>query len=289
MTDWSALPRGYDFSHWNGTIDWDKVAETKPAFVGLKATEGVRVDPMFEANRRAAADRNLTWVPYPFLRADDDQSAIRTFLSVVSDPVPAALDWERAGVASEVVERWIDGMARQPLLYYGRWPPAPVTQKIASCPRWYPQYPGRPDAPPKLPPWDGKPTTNWSDKWLIWQWSDKGQVQGTSDGPDDLDRLACSVDVFRKWYETGVLESDAMRPAVPPLLVARVPLLRNMTGSDVGIVQRALVAHSFVVKLDNDLGPKTEAAVAAFQDQRHIVAVPRRGAVDAATLAALAV
>ncbi len=288
MMSWSDLPGGYDFSHWNGAIDWDVVAATKPAFIGLKATEGARVDPMFEANRRACADRDLVWVPYPFLSPTDNQAVVRNFLSVVDAPtVPAALDWERAGVPASVMELWINMMPRQPLAYYGRWPPAAITQKIARCPRWYPQYPGRPDAPPALPPWDGKATTNWTDKWLIWQWSERGRVPGTSDSPDDLDRLACSAAVFRRWYDTGVLDTvlGGPHPNPPPLLITRT-LRLNMTGSDVGLLQSALVAKGFVVRVDNAFGPATKMAVMAFQTKHHLD--PIDGIAGAQTLAALA-
>lgn len=296
MSYWDLLPGGYDFSHWNGVIDWDKVAATKPAFVGLKATEGTRVDPQFEANRRGASDRAIPWIPYPFIRPDDDQSVFRAFLSVVGDKtVPAMLDWERTGVTSGTVERWIDALkrdgGRQPMAYYGRWPPSPTTPKIAACPRWYPQYPGRPDAPPKLPPWDGVTAlTDWTNHWLIWQWSEKGQVPGTSDAPDDLDRLACSVEVFERWYRTGVLgatDGDPPRSATPPLLIGRIPLRRNMTGSDVAVLQRALVAHGFVVRVDQDYGPATEKAVRGFQTKR-LLTTDDPGVAGYATLMALA-
>jgi GH25 family lysozyme M1 (1,4-beta-N-acetylmuramidase) len=268
---WNDLPGGYDFSHWNGDIDWDAVAATKPAFVGLKATEGTHVDPKFEVNRRAAADRGILVIPYPFIRPDDTNAAHRAFDSVVGDEtIPTMLDWERTGVGSAVVERWIDALKRQPLIYYGRWPPAPVTQKIAACPRWYAQYPGRDDAPPKLPPWDGKPTTNWSDKWLIWQWSQEGHVPGVT-GNVDMDRLACSVDAFTAWYRTGAsLVSDGLTPTKPLLGIGRVPLRRLMTGEDVGVLQKALTAHGFVVMVDRDFGPATETAVRAFQERRHL-------------------
>jgi hypothetical protein len=289
MVDWSGLPGGFDASHWNGAIDWGAVAAAQPAFVILKASQGTTVDPMFEVNRRACADRKLTWLPYPFLTTADGPAAVRAFMGAAGDKtVPAALDWERAGVSAAVVEMWIDGLPRTPLAYYGFWPPAAVTQKIARCPRWFAQYPGSPTAPPRIPPWDGKTAiTDWSKTWLIWQWTQSGQEPGVR-GNIDLDRLACSVEVFRRWYETGVLgpaAGDPPHPPPPPLLISRA-LSRSTSGGDVGILQKELVAAGFVVKIDRDFGPATEAAVRAFQASRGL---PVTGVADLErTLPALA-
>lgn len=283
--DWGSLPRGFDLSHWNGPFDWGKIAATQPAFVIIKATQGTIVDPTFEGNRRECSARGLTWLPYAFLAPADGPSAVRAFTGAVgARGVPAALDWERAGVRASTVEMWIDALSRDggrvPLVYYGFWPPAAVTQKIARCPRWYAQYPGSPTAPPRIPPWDGKTAvTNWSKTWLIWQWTDGGQVPGTGPAAEDLDRLACSAEVFRRWYETGVLgpaAGDPPPPAPPPLLIGRT-LSRRMSGEDVGILQRELTAAGFTVKIDRDFGPLTEAAVRAFQASRSL---PQTGIAD---------
>jgi GH25 family lysozyme M1 (1,4-beta-N-acetylmuramidase) len=254
---WNSLPGGYDFSHWNGTLDWDRIAAQLPAFVIFKATEGMFADPEFERNRRGAADRGLLWLPYIFIRPDDGDAAMQLAISVIgNNRVPVALDWERAGVSSATVERWIDAVAADarglPMMYYGLWPPDRVTPKIARCVRWYPQYPGNPDAPPRLPPWDGVSTdVDWSKVWLIWQWSDAGQVPGTAIGPDDLNRLACPVEVFRNWYETGVLLPPPS-PPVPPLDVIEQILAASSFQIGVEIYQRQRGLEA-----DGQIGPIT--------------------------------
>lgn len=259
MTDWDALPHGYDFSHHNGRIDWNKIAGQKPAFVGLKATQRMWVDPEFQNNKRGAAANGIRWFPYVWVMPDDTQETVRFLRKTVSDDdVPIAIDWEQDGVPSSVVEMWINNLPRKPLVYYGFYPPGRITELIASCPRWYPQYPGRPDAPPRLNPWDGHSVDLWGDQWLIWQWSDNGRVAGTSPEPDDMDRLACSEETFDKWYRTGTFDVVEI-PKVPPIKISRI-LRRNSSGSDVRELQ--LLLH---IQSDGIFGPATERAVKKFQ------------------------
>jgi len=176
---------------------------------------------MFERNRQACEDLGLLWVPYIFLRPDDKDRTIRYFLDLVGENAPpAALDWEAEFVGSEVVEAWIDALPRLPLCYYGMWPPAAATAKIARCPRWYPQYPGSATAASRLPMWAGTPDPDWRKCWLIWQWSAKGALDGVS-GSVDLNRLACSAEQFAAWHATG--DFNASLPNAPKLQPTGMP------------------------------------------------------------------
>lgn len=252
MTDWQSLPFAIDLSHHNGTIDWDKVAAQKPACVLLKATERQWTDPMFERNRQGCADRGIPWIPYVFLRPDDSDRTRQYFIDLIGDrSIPAALDWEADGIASATVEAWIDALeaegGRTPLAYYGLFPPATVTDKIARCPRWYPQYPGSPTAAPRRPMWSGGDArVDWRECWLLWQWSEKGGINGIS-GNVDLNRLACSAEVFLGWYKTGRFAAFAgaqAQPEAAPPATNPVDLIRQ--------AQRALGIPD-----DGDPGPVT--------------------------------
>ena len=277
MTDWTTLPTGCDLSHHNGAIDWPRLASTGPAFVVLKATEGMGVDPRFDANRRGAADAKIPWLAYAYLRPSDRDPEIRHLLSVIGDPeIPVALDWEQRGVSASVVEAWIDAMPRRPWVYYGLYPPAPATPKIASCLRWFPQYPGTALSPPRLPPWDGvSEIYDWSRSWFVWQWSERGREPGIS-GSVDMDRLSCSIEVFRDWYGSGVLP---MQKGTVPASSDRVLRLHS-TGPDVKLLQLLLG----VTPEDGVFGPATLAAVEAFQTNS---APPADGVVGSITWAAL--
>lgn len=275
--NWNALPGGFDFSHYQGAIDWGRIAARQPAFVVLKATERMAVDPAFDRNRREAAGRQIPWLPYPFLRQDDDDKVIRHFADVVAQPgVPPALDWEASGVTPWVVDAWVRGseavQARTPLAYWGLNPPGPPPSSLARCPRWFPEYPGLATAPPRLPMWNGSANPDWRQCWLIWQWSDNGRVDGVS-GPVDLDRLACPAADFLQWYKTGLLPAHAPPPAAPLAPTAFGRNLRlNTIGDDVLQLQKALVANGYAIVADGEFGRQTWRALIAFQKARGLAA-----------------
>lgn len=279
--DWSATPGGYDLSHWDGDVDWPALLATDPAFIVLKATEGMHVDPKFDVNRRAVLDAKVPLLAYPFLTPTDAGAEVAHFYGVVGDPkVPAALDWERKGVRASVVEAFIRAAPRTPLVYYGLYPPAPVTPLIARCPRWYAQYPGSATAAPRLPAWDGLSSTpDWSRCWLMWQWSETGRVPGVS-VPVDMDRLACSRDVFNAWYATGALPAaaDQSAGAAQPLDQINRVLRLNSSGQEVMVWQRFV--H---VQDDGSFGPLTREATIDFQVEHDL---PGDGVVGPVTLAA---
>lgn len=292
MTDYNALAGGIDISHNNGKVDWGKVEATRPAFVVIKATERMWVDPEFATNRDEATKRNIPWLPYPFIRPDDNDATIKHFAAVVGQKgIPPALDWEVAGVSSAVIERWIDGSVsecgRIPLAYYGISPPAVPTPKIGTCPRWYPQYPGSAAAPPRLPMWDGKPVTDWRTRWLIWQWSEKGRVDGITTNVD-LDRLACSPEDFMTWYATGTLPThgDLVTALAPiPTAITHRTLRLNSTGDEVRALQLALESNGYATGgVDSIFGRHTLQLVQAFQSAKGLKS---DGIVGPATWAAL--
>lgn len=269
MTDWQTLPFALDVSHHNGTIDWPRVAAQRPACVLIKATERMWTDPMFDRNRRGCIDNGIPWIPYVFLRPDDSDKTREYFIDLVGDhSVPAALDWEEPQgpgtnpVASGTVEAWIDALeadgGRTPLAYYGQFPPAAATAKIATCPRWYPQYPGSATASPRVPMWDGKEPIDWRRSWLIWQWSDKGGIAGIS-GNIDMNRVACSAEVFAGWYKTGRFASGLTGQTIEakpdnPVQNASVP-----AANPIDLVRQA--QRIVGVDDDGDPGPATRAAL----------------------------
>jgi GH25 family lysozyme M1 (1,4-beta-N-acetylmuramidase) len=63
--------RGPDISHWNGTVDFQKIKDSGCEFVIIKATEGTGfVDPKWDYNWRAAIDHELIPMPYHFFRSN---------------------------------------------------------------------------------------------------------------------------------------------------------------------------------------------------------------------------
>ena len=200
----ATLP-GIDVSHWQGDVDWTKVAEDGIRFVFLKATDGTHyVDPTFAANRAGARANGLSVGAYHFARPDaapgDARREARHFIDVM-DPRPGdllpVLDMETSeGLDQEGVTRWARTWIRvvrdlsgvTPLVYtspYGWASRTGDTRLVArdGAPLWVAHWGVR---TPTLPAdgWDGR-------GWVVWQHSSTGHVSGIA-GNVDLDRLAGS-------------------------------------------------------------------------------------------------
>ena len=62
---------GIDASHWQGAINWTRVAGASKKFVYLKTTEGTTyVDPTFASNRSGARAAGIKVGAYHFARPD---------------------------------------------------------------------------------------------------------------------------------------------------------------------------------------------------------------------------
>lgn len=71
------LTQGIDVSHWQGTIDWGKVAADPKGikFVFMKATEDTNyADPTFDTNLSGAKAAGILAGPYHFCRLDSNSS-----------------------------------------------------------------------------------------------------------------------------------------------------------------------------------------------------------------------
>ncbi len=81
--------QGIDVSHYQGTIDWQKVAQAGIRFVFVKATQGITVvDPQFQTNWQEAKAAGLLRGAYHFFEPDDDpgQQAQNLLTALGGDP-----------------------------------------------------------------------------------------------------------------------------------------------------------------------------------------------------------
>jgi cell wall-associated NlpC family hydrolase len=78
--------------------------------------------------------------------------------------------------------------------------------------------------------------------------------------------------------------ADLFPAGARPSALIVLPAANTSSGFTARAIQSRLVAHGFIVSVDGALGPKTAAAVAAFQ---RAIGQPANGVVDAATWAAL--
>ena len=192
MTDGqgSSQIHGIDVSHYQGTVDWQQVAEAGMAFAFVKATQGASgVDSQLGVNWPGVKAAGLLRGAYHFYQpGDDPQQQAEHFLSVVSlepgDLLPV-LDIETLGsqTASEIVQGigiWLTtvqaAIGRAPIVYTapGFWNGL-GTQQFGMYPLWVAEYGC---SSPKIP-------AGWT-SWDFWQYSESGAVAGIA-GSVDLD------------------------------------------------------------------------------------------------------
>lgn len=99
---------GPDVSHWQGKVDWAKVA-VRHHFAWFKATQGVRsVDARFENNRAGVRRTGMVPGAYHFLDAEwEPRAQARHFVEVLGDlkGIMTALDVETEGGSNPTLDQ----------------------------------------------------------------------------------------------------------------------------------------------------------------------------------------
>jgi GH25 family lysozyme M1 (1,4-beta-N-acetylmuramidase) len=194
----STLP-GIDVSHWQGTIDWQRVAEAGTTFAFMKATEDTwYVDPTFTTNRAGARANGIRVGAYHFAQPDpgpgDAKKEARWFVRhaqpQAGDLLPV-LDIETSGGLDpdELMawsKRWVSEVRRltgvRPLVYtspYGWRERFDDSDELArwGSPLWVAHWGV---SSPTLP------AGNWGGRgWTVWQYTAEGRVAGIR---GDVDR-----------------------------------------------------------------------------------------------------
>ncbi len=107
---------GIDVSHYQGTIDWNRVAASGKAFVFAKATEGqTYTDPTYSTNRAGAEAAGLRFGAYHFARPDttanDAVLEADHFAAVArwtQGEIAPALDLEvNGGLSVSALQTWV--------------------------------------------------------------------------------------------------------------------------------------------------------------------------------------
>ncbi len=193
---------GIDVSYWDAGIDWPKVRATGQRFSIAKATEGVTYkDPTFDDNWFGAKSAGLLRGAYHFFRCNVDAKKqadyFIDYVKTVKDngELPPVLDLEtNDGMTKEkivpAVKIWLDrvesAFGKKPIIYSGQYflqdylvmaggGPPPWAKDY---PLWLAQYPNQyvEGMKPTLP-------RGWFN-WTIWQYSDKGKVNGINASVD---------------------------------------------------------------------------------------------------------
>lgn len=200
--------RGIDVSHFQGAIDWHKVATGDVVFSFIKATEGdQRVDRRFKENWAGCTAAGLTRGAYHFGHPGSDaQAQARHFFATVGalgpKDLPPVLDIETLdGGGPEEGLQWVldfttaaDTLFRRQTMIYtddGFWhnlASLPGCEQLKKRPLWLADYAADPAVPK---PWQA---------WSCWQYSD-GSVNGGTPVP------GVAGDVDQDWFQQAAFEA----------------------------------------------------------------------------------
>ncbi len=264
---------GIDVSYWDSGIDWPKVRATGQRFVIIKATEGeTYTDPTFNNDWIGAKAAGLLRGAYCFFHANmDPKKQAARFISVVKamnddGELPHALDLEVTdGVSQDKIianaKIWLDqveqAFGRKAFIYSGvsflesnfsvlGGGPPPWAKDYPLWLAWYPnQYTdGMTPAMPR----------GWY-SWTIWQYGDKGVVNGIN-AKVDMDLFNGTLDDLYKF-------SGAQSPV-------QTPVTHSVTAGDsfesvankYGVTVRELVgANPQLVNIGDKLTIPVPAAI----------------------------
>ncbi|MEM6662405.1 MAG: GH25 family lysozyme [Pseudomonadota bacterium] len=195
-----ATLRGIDVSHYQGRVDWQKVAASGVRFAYMKATAGhTYVDARFAFNKTASMAAGLYVGAYHFFIPNRDplqqaEHFLRT-VEVAPGMLPPALDLEKhmktsgdtslADKALIWLKRVENATGCRPIVYASRsfWEDY-LGEPLAGYPLWLAEY-GKFAVLPKG-----------AKAWAFWQRSQTGRVDGI-EGHVDLDLFAGGEDSLK--------------------------------------------------------------------------------------------
>lgn len=187
---------GIDVSHYQGIINWKKVAKAELSFVYTKATSGITyVDPHFKHNWNGIRSTEMFRGAYHFFLATDDpqlqaENFIRTVGALRNHDMPPMLDVEildhssRSAVETGALA-WLQAVeeatGRIPIIYTGSSFGTQILTNpdFSKYPLWIAEYSDHIKSIPK--PWKHA-------GWTIWQYSSTSKVEGIT-GHVDMNRF----------------------------------------------------------------------------------------------------
>ena len=180
---------GIDVSYWQGTINWDGVANDGIEFAIVRTADGFYEDPQYDANWQGARNAGLLRGTYQYFRASYDGSdqadlLLRRMGALQADDIPPVLDIETTDgqSTSTVADRmwdWLDRVesetGRIPIIYTspGLWPSMVGSENFSDYHLWVAHW--GTDCPTLPSHWD---------HWVYWQTSSTGSVGGISGNVD---------------------------------------------------------------------------------------------------------
>lgn len=199
--------RGVDVSHYQGTIDWEKLEDQGVEFAYIKATEGSgHVDDRFAGNWEGAKEAGMKAGAYHFFSFDSPaETQLENFVNTVPaypGMLPPTVDFEFYGdkqvnppdqeAAAGELTRLLEGLEA----HYGVRPVIYATPEA-----WELYLKGRFDQYPLwirsvvTPPEIGEA------EWTFWQYSNRGRLSGYTGGETfiDLNVYGGSREQWEEW------------------------------------------------------------------------------------------
>ncbi|WP_052947964.1 GH25 family lysozyme [Aneurinibacillus tyrosinisolvens] len=248
--------KGIDVSHWQGNIDWQKVAADGVQFVFIKATEGTTYfDPTFNEYAAGAKANGIHLGTYhyaKFSNVAEAQAEVQYFLGKIAGisfdyPVVLDLEENKKGAsqaeltdAAVVFLRAIEKAGYFAMIYTGEYfmSSALDASKLAPFAKWIAHYGG-----------------NLIQSADIWQYTSTGRVNGING------------DVDLNWAYRDFAPSKVEKP---PVHIPSSVLKQGDKGADVIRLQKDLTRKGFVTTPDGLFGPKTTTQVKAFQKAKKL-------------------
>ncbi|OTG81268.1 lysozyme [Acinetobacter sp. ANC 4558] len=178
--------QGFDVSHHQGDIQWEKISPKTYQFVYLKATEGGDFkDRKFEENWLRAREKGFLVGAYHFYRLCRDGSIqAKNFIETVpnkKDTLPPVIDLEYDShcintFTKEQLLKEIQIMHDLLYQHYGKQPIFYISKsfynivlvdQFKNTPLWIREY-------------QGKPLLKNNPSWLLWQHTNQGKITGIS-------------------------------------------------------------------------------------------------------------
>ena len=196
--------QGIDVSYYEDSVDWTAAHAAGIDFAFIRVADGATyLDPKFPAYWAGAKAAGVIRGTYQFFRPDQDPIAQADLLLDRMGPLepgdlPPVIDVEVAGGRSKpevaaAVRAWVDRvtarLGRPPIIYAGlySWPDLTGAANLTTSPLWVAQYTSAPC--PNIPsPWT---------RWMFWQHSATGHVDGVPGAALDLDLFNGTLDELR--------------------------------------------------------------------------------------------
>jgi GH25 family lysozyme M1 (1,4-beta-N-acetylmuramidase) len=202
--------KGMDVSYYETSVDWNAAHAAGIDFAIIRVTDGTQyIDPKFPEYWAGAREAGVIRSAYQFFRPAEDPIAQADLLLSRMGPLqpgdlPPVIDVEvNGGLSTDqvatAVRAWVAhvqaAIGRPPIIYAGlySWHDLTASADMTGSPLWVAQYTSAPC--PDIPvPWT---------KWLMWQYTATGSIDGVPGMTLDLDQFNGTLDDLRGFTVGG--------------------------------------------------------------------------------------